>query len=256
VNILGCDGLSVGYPGRLLCAALALRLEPGQCWAVLGNNGSGKSTLLRTLAGLQAPLDGKIRLDGVELPRLSARLRAGRIGILLQEESAAFWGDVLDYVLMGRYPHRHGLFGWTPADMGLARGAIERVDLSARLHQPLSTLSGGERQRARVALVLAQDPAILLLDEPLQHLDLRHQIEIISLLQRLAAEQGKTICMVLHDPLVARRFCDHALLLFDDTASLAGSARTLLQRDILERLYRCPLPTGGWSEQGSQARHV
>lgn len=239
MSTLRCAGLAFGHGGRRLGEGLALDLIGGQCWAVLGNNGCGKSTLLRTLAGLLPALAGEIRIDENPLAQLPNRARARAVGVLLQEEPAAFWGSVLDYVLLGRYPHRHGLFGWSAADLAAAHAAIERVDLSGRVDRPLSMLSGGERQRARLAQMLAQDPAVLLLDEPLQHLDLRHQQDTMALLRDLATRYGKAVCMVLHDPLLAQRHCDHALLLFDDGRWAAGTRERLLRRDELERLYGC-----------------
>lgn len=241
MSALATRDLTIGYPGRTLVTGLAMRLEAGQCWAVLGNNGGGKSTLLRTLAGLLHPLAGKVDVDGVDVRAMAPVARARRVAVLLQEESAAFWGDVLDYVLLGRYPHRHGLFGWTEDDLAIAGAAIDRVDLAKRMHQSLSTLSGGERQRARLALMLAQDADILLLDEPLQHLDLRHQSETMRLLRELATARGKTVCMVLHDPLIARLYCDHALLVFDDATCETGRVESLLSKAKLERLYQCPV---------------
>lgn len=241
MSALSCDRLAAGYPGRLLHEGLSLRLEPGQCWAVLGNNGSGKSTLLRTLAGLLRPLAGTILVDGRPLVDMSARARARAVGMLLQEESTGFWGSVLEYVLLGRYPHRRGLFGWSAQDLAIAQAAIGHADLAGRIERPLGTLSGGERQRARLAQMLAQDPAVLLLDEPLQHMDLRHQRDTMALLRALAASRRKAICCVLHDPVLAHRYCDHALLLFDDGSWRAGSSEQVLQREMLERLYGCPV---------------
>lgn len=239
MSALQCVGLAFGYAGHRLCEDLTLKLAAGQCWAVLGNNGCGKSTLLRTLAGLLPPLAGEIRIDGAALAQLPDRARARQIGLLLQEEHGAFWGSVLDYVLLGRYPHRHGLFGWSAADFALAHAALERVDLQGRQDRPLSRLSGGERQRARLAQMLAQDPAVILLDEPLQHLDLRHQQDTMRLLRELATRDGKAVCMVLHDPALAQRHCDHALLLFDDGRWQTGARDRLLRQDQLERLYGC-----------------
>jgi iron complex transport system ATP-binding protein len=238
---LAAVNLALGFPGRVLCRDMQLELHPGECWAVLGNNGSGKTTLLHALAGLRPPLAGRVLLDGIELTRVGHANRARKVGLLLQEEAAAFWGTLLDYVLLGRYPHRRRLLGADAEDEALARAAIERVDLAGRETRMLSTLSGGERQRARIALILAQDPDIYLLDEPLQHLDLRHQLESLALLRDLAQQRGKAVVMVLHEPARARRFCDRALLLFEDGGSRAGRAGELLARELLERLYGCPV---------------
>jgi len=244
MTLLGTRGLAIGYPGRTLVRGLDLRIRPGQAWALLGNNGSGKSTLLHTLAGLRAPLAGSIELGGQSLATLSVPARARRMGLLLQEDASAFWGVVRDYVLLGRYPHRRSLWGWSEDDRSIVDAAIARLDLEGRAQRPLGALSGGERQRARLAMLLAQQPALMLLDEPLQHLDLRHQREVLGLLRAWTADAGRAVCMSLHDPWSARRFCDHALLLFDDGSWQAGDAAALLDDANLERLYGCGLSPG------------
>jgi iron complex transport system ATP-binding protein len=241
VTRLAAENLTLGFPERVLRQGVGLEVRPGECWAVLGNNGSGKTTLLHALAGLRPALSGRVLLDGVELPRIAHAARARKIGLLLQEETAAFWGTLLEYVLLGRYPHRRWMLGADAADEALARAALERVDLAGREARMLSTLSGGERQRARLALILTQDAEVYLLDEPLQHLDLRHQLETLALLRSLAQQRGKAVVMVLHEPARARRFCDRALLLFEDGRSQAGAVGELLAREVLERLYGCPV---------------
>ena len=241
MNGLRAENLTLGFPQRVLRTGIVLAVQPGQCWAVLGNNGSGKTTLLHALAGLRAPLSGRVLLDGMEIGRMPHAARARKVGLLLQEEGAAFWGTLQQYVLLGRYPHRNWVLPGGADDEALARAALASMDLSGLESRPLSTLSGGERQRARLALIVTQEPDIYLLDEPLQHLDLRHQSEALDLLQGLARDRSKAVVMVLHDPQRARGFCDHALLLFDDGSARAGPAAELLTRSVLEKLYGCPV---------------
>jgi len=236
------DALTLGFPGRMLCRGLSFAIAPGQCWAVLGNNGSGKTTLMHVLAGIRNPLAGTVRADGSPLTSLGAAARAQRVGLLLQEESAQFWGSVLDYVALGRYPHRRSTLGRDPEAGQLARAHLERMDLGALAGRSLATLSGGERQRARLTLVLTQDPLVYLLDEPLQHLDLRHQLQTLDCFTALAHSAGRAVVMALHDPGIARRRCDHAVLLYDAESPLAGPAERVLTSDNLERLYGVPLP--------------
>jgi iron complex transport system ATP-binding protein len=162
------------------------------------------------------------------------------LGILLQEETGDFWGDVYEYVLLGRHPHLNHMFGFQEVDHELTAQAIERLELSELAHRPLVTLSGGERQRARIALLLAQSPRCLLLDEPLQHLDVRHQVEVMTLFRELAM-QGKALVMVLHDVSWAGHFCDNALMLFDDGRTIAGPVKEVLNRSNLEALYQCDM---------------
>lgn len=249
--ILDCRDLAVGFPGRSLCRSLSLQIRPGECWGILGLNGSGKTTVLHTLGGLRPPQAGAVRLDGRELAACAPRERARALGVLLQDEPQAFWGSLQEYVLLGRHPHSHSLFGWEAADLERAEAALERVDLAGLSERALATLSGGERQRARLAQLLAQDPAVCLLDEPLQHLDLRHQLEAMQVLRGLSEEPGRSVALVLHDTLWASRFCDHLLLLLGDGESLAGPTGELLSRENLERVFRCRL-----QEYGSgPARH-
>jgi iron complex transport system ATP-binding protein len=148
---------------------------------------------------------------------------------------------VLQYVLLGRYPHARSRFGRGEDDEARARAALDALELAPFAERRFGTLSGGERQRARIAQVLAQDPRVFLLDEPLQHLDLRHQARVIELFRRLAREEGRTVAMVLHDALWPARFCTHAILIYDEGNVLAGPAREVLSRSALERLYGCEL---------------
>jgi iron complex transport system ATP-binding protein len=227
-------------PGRVLCRDLTVTLRPGECWGILGRNGSGKTTLLHALSGLRPPRGGQVALDGAPLARYSRRELARRIGVLLQEEGADFWGTVREYVELGRFPHQGGRGAGTEDGLAVAE-ALRQVGLAEAGGRRLNTLSGGERQRARIAMLLAQAPQIYCLDEPLQHLDLPHQLETMNLLRRLAVEQGKTVVMAMHETLWAARFCDHVLLLYDEREAASGDAAQLLTLANLQRLYRCAL---------------
>jgi len=237
--VLRAEHLTLAVPGRTLCHGLSLELLPGQCWCVLGRNGAGKTTLLHALAGLADPAEGAVWLDDQPLAAAPRRERARRVGVLLQDDPQAFWGTALEYVILGRYPHRHGLTRLHQEDEAAARTALEQVEMQGAAHRPLSTLSGGERQRVRLAALLAQAPDVYLLDEPLQHLDLAHQGATVKLLRHLA-DQGKTVLAVLHETAWVGRYFDHALLLHDD-GPVAGPADQTLTAASLERLYRCPM---------------
>jgi iron complex transport system ATP-binding protein len=232
--MLAAEGLALGYPGRLLCSDLSVTFRPGECWGILGQNGSGKTTLLHALAGLAAPLAGSVRLDGKPLGKFGRRELARRIGLLLQEEESGFWGTVSDYVALGRFPH-----GGDGEEC--VAGALRRMELDGLAGRELATLSGGERQRARIAMLLAQQPDIFCLDEPLLHLDLHHQAEVMGLFRQLARAGGKTVLMVLHEPHWASRYCDHVLLLYDNGSIMNGTVDQLLSRERLENLYQCGL---------------
>lgn len=239
--MLRAENLTLRVPGKTLCRDLSLTILPGECWAILGCNGSGKTTLLHVLGGLAEPAAGRVSLDGLALTDAPRRELARRIGVLLQDEAAGYWGTVADYVLLGRFPHVCGAAG--AEDNRLADEALQRVDMADCAARRLATLSGGERQRCRIAQLLAQAPRLYCLDEPLQHLDLRHQAQTMALLRDLAqaAQQAAAVVMVLHEPWWAARYCSHALLLFEDGAAVGGESGAVLTRENLEKLYGCPL---------------
>ena len=236
---LRCDHLHLRVPGRTLYRDLTLSIRPGELWAVLGRNGSGKTTLMHALAGLP-PGDGAITLDDRALSVRGERERAREVGILLQHEDGLFWGSTAEYVRLGRFPHASAWTGFECPDEAAAERALQSTGLAALAGRRYETLSGGERQRARIAQLLAQAPRYLLLDEPLQHLDLRHQRNTLKLFRDLARED-RAVAMVLHDVLWPGRYCTHALLLYDDGEARAGLATQMLTRENLERLYGCPL---------------
>ncbi|HYA19657.1 MAG TPA: ABC transporter ATP-binding protein [Burkholderiales bacterium] len=239
--MLSCENLHLRYPGKLLCRNLTLNISPGTCWGILGQNGIGKTTMLHALGGLHEPAGGSIALDGRLLRNYTRRQLGQSLGMLLQEEDSWFWGSVLEYVLLGRHPHVVSLFGWTGKDEDLAWEALQKMELTELAQRPMNSLSGGERQRARLAQLLAQDSVYFLLDEPLQHLDLRHQLETMSLLRELAVKRGKAVLMVLHDMLWIARYCDQVLLLFEEGRAVSGTTASVLTRENLEALYDCGL---------------
>lgn len=239
--MLRTEALRLAYPARILVDGLTVEFRPGDVWAILGRNGSGKSTLLHALAQLRQPQAGHITIDGQEAAGRPRRALARLIGVLLQEESREFWGSVSDYVLLGRYPHAGSPFGWSVKDESIAAREIESMHLSELGHRAYASLSGGERQRARAAALLAQQPLIYLLDEPLQHLDLPHQV---ALLERLAGEartRGAVVILALHDLLFAARYCTRFLLLFGDGRFSIGAAQEVLTPELLGELYGFPL---------------
>ena len=239
--ILQARNLTLQYPGKILCRDLNLTVNRGEFWAILGENGCGKTTLIHALGGLHntdSINDDTVVVDGKAPRNWSRRDLARNLGILLQEEPGEFWGNVYEYVLLGRHPHVRNIFGRVDGDQDIASRAIERMELTGLAHRSLGMLSGGERQRARIALLLAQSPRCYLLDEPLQHLDLRHQLLVMTLFSELA-RQGSALMMVLHDISWASRFCDHVLMLFDNGRTMAGNTEALLNRPNLEMLYHC-----------------
>lgn len=238
MTLLRTRDLRIEIGTHTVCAGLDLGVAPGECWAVLGGNGAGKTTLLHTLIGLHTCRAGDIELGGERLERLRRRTVARRIGLLPQDSSDPFPASVLETALIGRHPHL-GNWQWEgPTDYAAARAALREVGLEALADRDVRTLSGGERRRLGMATLLTQDPAIWLLDEPSNHLDLHHQV---ALLGRVRDRRDGATLMSLHDVNLAERFCSHALLLFGDGETLAGPTAEVLSEDHLSRLYRHPI---------------
>jgi iron complex transport system ATP-binding protein len=239
--ILSARALGVRIGLHKVCLDLDLDLAPGSLLAILGRNGAGKTTLLSALAGLRRPERGALTLCGRSYdawtPRAAARLR----GYLPQGGSEPFAATVLESVLIGRHPHLPRLAWETAADVAIARAALDALGLAGFEAREIHTLSGGEWQRVRLATLLAQAPRLYLLDEPLAHLDLNHQIAVLELFARLAREQGAAVAMVLHDPNLALRYCDQAVLLYGDSRHRAGPAADILDAATLSDLYGHPL---------------
>ncbi|HEY0336321.1 MAG TPA: ABC transporter ATP-binding protein [Burkholderiales bacterium] len=240
--MLRCSDLAIEVPGRVLCRNVSVVFEPGQLWAVLGRNGAGKSTLLHTLAGLVRPNAGSVELQTpAGLPVRDARTRARMVAVLLQIEDGTYWGTAGEYVLLGRYPHVRGLLGYSREDIEQAEAALDAVAMLSYALRRFATLSGGERQRVRIAQILAQDADTFLLDEPLQHLDLAYQAQILNLMATRAREHRNTVVMVLHEPLWIARLCTHVLILAGEGVAHHGPAEDILTRERLEHAYGCRL---------------
>jgi len=241
VPLLETRKLTVAIGGRTFCRDLDLGLHPGQRLAILGRNGAGKSTLLSVLAGLRAAQGGEVLINGSSYARLGARQSALIRGWLPQARGDAFASTVLETALVGRHPHLDR-WGWeTEKDAKIVRQALAAVDLASFEARDIQTLSGGERQRLAIATLLAQAPRLFLLDEPIAHLDLKHQIAMLELFAGAARDQGAAVAMVLHEPALAWRYCDRALLIHDNGFTESGPTREMLTVDRLSALYQYPL---------------
>lgn len=229
--------------GRGLPAALdgvTLRVPAGSFYAVLGPNGSGKSTLLRALLGGIIPETGRVILDGRDLPGWGRRELARAVGAVTQSESIAFPLTVRHLVEMGRYPHLGPIRGLSRKDIAVVEQALERCDVLGLADRDVGTLSGGEFQRARVARALAQEPRALILDEPTQALDVKHEMEILGLLKK-SANGGMTVILITHHLEAASRFADRLLLMDRGKVAAEGSPEEVLRDEILERVYHWPM---------------
>jgi iron complex transport system ATP-binding protein len=228
---------------------LSFAIEAGEIFGVIGPNSAGKTSLLRLLTRVLTPARGDIRLGGRPVAGLARWELARQIAVVPQEAPRPFPFTVEQLVLMGRYPHAPARFFETAADAAAARAAMAATGTLALAALPLEQLSGGERQRAMLARALAQEPRLLVLDEPTSHLDLRYQAETAALLRRLNRERGVTILLVSHDLNLAAELCDRLLLLHDGRVARVGPPETVLEPALLERVFGCrlvvePGPTG------------
>ncbi|MDR2241000.1 MAG: ABC transporter ATP-binding protein [Zoogloeaceae bacterium] len=241
MTLLRARELNVGIGAVRVADRLDFDLAAGERLVILGRNGAGKTTLLTTLAGLRLPAAGAIELCGQPYAALGPRQAARLRGLLSQGQHDAFQSTVLETALIGRHPHL-GRWDWEGReDERLAHTALAAVGLSGLDARAVHTLSGGERQRLAIAALLTQQPQLYLLDEPLAHLDLNHQIAALDLFSRRAREDGAGIIMALHDINLALRHADRALLLFGEGRTLEGPADEVINADTLSRLYGHPL---------------
>jgi ABC-type cobalamin/Fe3+-siderophores transport system ATPase subunit len=220
-------------------ADLSFGITPGEIIGVIGPNSSGKTTLIRLLTRVLEPASGEIRLDGVPVRRLSRTDLARRVAVVPQGLLPQFPFTVGELVLMGRYPHDPGRYFESPRDRVVAREAMEATGVEELADMPLEHLSGGERQRAVIARALAQEPRLLILDEPTAHLDLRYQVEAASLLRRLNRERGMTVLLVSHDLNLAAEVCDRLLLLHGGRATAIGTPEAVLDEALLGSVFGC-----------------
>jgi len=240
-SLLEVKSLHTSIAKRTICRELDLTIHAGKCWGILGVNGIGKSTLLHTLAGLRERDAGDIAYLGNTLASLSRTDLAKRRGILFQDNNDSFPATVLETVLIGRHPYIKSWQWETSEDITLAKTALQQVDLTGMETRYINTLSGGERQRVAIAALIAQQPNVYLLDEPVNHLDIRHQIKIMQLFDGLKTRGNTAVIMVIHDLNLAMRFCDHVLMLFENGESRQGTAQELLTTSHLEKLYGYPI---------------
>jgi iron complex transport system ATP-binding protein len=218
---------------------LSLDISAGEIIGVIGPNSSGKTTLIRLLTRVLEPAAGEIRLEGVPVGRLSRTDLARRVAVVPQGLLPQFPFTVGELALMGRYPHDPGRYFESPRDRAVAHEAMAATGVLELADMPLEHLSGGERQRAVIARALAQEPRLLVLDEPTAHLDLRYQVEAAALLRRLNRERGMTILLVSHDLNLAAEVCDRLLLLNGGRPVAIGAPEAVLDEGLLASVFGC-----------------
>ncbi len=209
--------------------------------AILGRNAGGKSTLLKLIAGVLPPLSGRVQLDGFETSRLEPRTRAQRIAMVQQESQLLYPMRVWEFVLQGRHPYGRGLRFETAEDIAIAQNALSQVDAGDLTDRLLHQISGGEKQRVILARALAQQPLLLLLDEPTLHLDIGAQVDLLHGLRQLADVNRYTVVVVTHELNLAAEFADQVVLLHGGKCLRVGSPAAVLQKDLLEHVFEAPI---------------
>ncbi|GAA4215026.1 ABC transporter ATP-binding protein [Actinocatenispora rupis] len=234
---LAAEHLTVSYGERAVLHDLDLSIVDNQVTAVVGPNGCGKSTLLRTLGRLLRPDHGRVVLDGRRIDHTPTRQVARRLGLLPQTPTAPGGMTVRDLVARGRNPHLSWLRQFGSEDAAAVAHALDAVGLTDSADRAVDELSGGQRQRAWIAMVLAQQTDLLLLDEPTTYLDLAHQIEVLDLVAALHAEHGRTVVMVLHDLNLAARYAGHLVLVRDGRIHHQGPPAEVLTPQRIEEVF-------------------
>ena len=246
-----------GQPGRpWTIERVSFEVARGEVLGIVGPNGSGKSSLLKLLAGLLRSGSGRIHLLGQASSDLSPIALARMLAVVLQEQTQVFPFTVAETVLMGRFPHRQA--GWwsfgsridTARDLASAQRAMAETDVLSLADRLVSELSGGELQRVMIARALAQEPAVLLLDEPTAFLDINHQLDICSLISRLRNERHLTVVLVSHDLNIASQYCDRVLMLKAGRLSHIGSPAETIRPDVLQAVYGCDVVVDAHPQTG------
>ncbi|MGA5302422.1 ABC transporter ATP-binding protein [Nucisporomicrobium flavum] len=231
--------LTLAYDKRVVAAGLDVTVPDGSFTVIVGPNACGKSTLLRALAGLLAPRQGSVVLDGKDIGSYRAKEVARRLGLLPQSATAPEGISVADLIARGRYPHQKLLRQWTPEDENQVAAAMEATGVTALADRAVDELSGGQRQRVWMAMVLAQQTDLLLLDEPTTYLDIAYQIDLLDLCADLN-EQGRTLVAVLHDLNHACRYATHLIAMKDGRVVAAGDPGTVITADLVHDVYGLP----------------
>lgn len=231
------ENLHTGYNGVAVLNGISIELSESGFVGVIGPNGSGKTTLLRTMSRALAPQSGCVQLEGKDIYAISAREFARRVAVVPQDTMVAFDFTVLDITLMGRSP-RLGRFALEGSkDVEIAMEALAQTGTQHLKDRHITALSGGERQRVMLARALAQEPEILLLDEPTSHLDISFQFEIMDLVKRLNKDRGLTVLAVLHDLNLASHYCDQLVMIGDGEVQASGSPEDVITSDNIRRVY-------------------
>lgn len=240
MSALEAKGLSLSYGGDYIFENLDLTVPVGKITVFIGSNGCGKSTLLRSMARLLKPQRGAVVLDGADIAGMSTKDVARKLAILPQGPTAPEGLTVLQLVKQGRYPYQSWLRQWSPEDEKAVMAALESTGLTGLADRTVDSLSGGQRQRAWIAMTLAQETPLILLDEPTTYLDLTHQIEVLDLLYELNVQEQRTIVIVLHDINLACRYADHIVAIRDGSIKAMGRPEDIICSELMQTVFQLP----------------
>ena len=237
---LVAESVRLGYDKRVISEELSLQIPDGSFTVIIGPNACGKSTLLRALSRLLAPEAGTVALDGAEIASLPAKEVARRLGLLPQTSSAPDGIRVADLVARGRFPHQNLIRQWSAEDEAAVVEAMASTRVDALSGRLVDELSGGQRQRVWIAMVLAQQTPIILLDEPTTYLDIAHQIELLDLCADLNRSRGRTLVAVLHDLNHAFRYADHLVVMKDGDVVAQGAPSQIVTAELIDEVFSLP----------------
>ncbi|MGV9882464.1 ABC transporter ATP-binding protein [Streptomyces sp. NPDC003006] len=229
--------LTLAYEDRTVVDSLDLAIPDGKVTVIVGPNACGKSTTLRALGRLLKPRSGAVLLDGEALAKLPTKKIAQRIGLLPQTPVAPEAITVADLVARGRQPHQHWWQQWSDEDETAVTEAMDRTDVSALAERSVDELSGGQRQRVWIAMALAQDTDLLLLDEPTTYLDISHQVEVLDLVRQLNHDRGRTVVVVLHDLNQAARYADHLVAMKAGEVVAEGTPTKIVTEELVREVF-------------------
>lgn len=238
--MLQVRNLKVSYGASIIVDGIDLDVPQGGVTTIIGPNGCGKSTLLRATAGLIACDSGTVTLNGVDTAKLKRREIARQLAVLPQTPVAPEGLTVRDLVSRGRHPHQSWLRQASAEDARAVDAVMELTNIAEFADRPLERLSGGQRQRAWIAMVLAQDTPLVFLDEPTTYLDLSHSVEVLSLVRRLADQEGRTVLMVLHDLNLAARYSDQLIVMQRGEVRAVGAPAEVVTESLLSRVFDLP----------------
>jgi len=236
--LLRADNIEGGYGKDAVIKGLSLSVNRGDFIGIIGPNGSGKSTLLKLITRILTPSKGRVELDGIDVAGMDPKEFCRKAAFVPQDTLINFSFSALEIVLMGRIPHLRRMQPETKRDFELAEESLGLTDSLYLKDRQIDSLSAGERQRVIIAKALAQEPALLFLDEPTSHLDIGHQVMILDLLKKLNEEQGLSIVIVLHDLNLASEYCDSIMLLDDGRVFTEGTAEEVLTYQNIETVYK------------------